>query len=73
MTVKKALSAPDANEWRHAMEDGSHCLREKGSFKREEPPSNIKPIKTRFVYKLKRGVDGEVKRYKARLVTRGFT
>ena len=57
MTVKKALSAPDANEWRHAMEDGSHCLREKGSFKREEPPSNIKPIKTRFVYKLKRGAD----------------
>ena len=71
--MKETLSAPDADEWRQAMEEELHGLRQKGIFKDEEPPSNIKPIKTRFVYKLKRGVDGEVKRYKARLVTRGFT
>ena len=64
---------PDADEWRQAMEEELHGLREKGSFKDEEPPSNVKPIKTRFVYKLKRGADVEIERYKARLAARGFT
>ena len=72
-TTKEALSTPDADEWRQAMEEELQGLREKGSFKDEHPPSNRKPIKTRFVYKLKRGADREIERYKARPVAKGFT
>ena len=36
------MSALDADEWRQAMEAELHGLRGKGSFKDEEPPSNIR-------------------------------
>ena len=55
------------------MEEELRGLRKKGSFKDEAPPSNISPIKTLFVYKVKRGAYGEIERYKARAVARGFT
>ena len=71
--MKEALSAPDADKWCQAMDEELHGLREKGRFKGDKLPSNIKPIKTCFVHKLKRGADGEIERYKARAVARGFT
>jgi hypothetical protein len=36
-------------------------------------PKGRKPISCKWVFKIKHGVHGEVKRYKARLVARGFT
>jgi hypothetical protein len=36
-------------------------------------PKGRKPISCKWVFKIKHGVDGEIKRYKARLVARGFT
>ena len=42
------------------MEEELHGIWDEGSLKDEEPPPNIKPIKTRFAYKLKRGADGEI-------------
>jgi len=36
------------------------------------PPEGIKPIKCKWVFKRKTGVDGKVETYKARLVAKGF-
>ncbi len=36
-------------------------------------PKGRKSISCKWVFKIKHGVDGEVERYKARLVARGFT
>ena len=55
------------------MEEESCGLRERESFKDEEPPSSVKSMKTRLVQKVERGADGEVERYTAHLVARGFT
>ena len=38
-----------------------------------EPPTNIKPIGCKWVYKRKSRLDGKVETFKARLVAKGFT
>ena len=37
-----------------------------------EPPKGIKPIGLKWVYKVKKDAKGEVTRYKARLVIKGY-
>ncbi|KAH7569485.1 hypothetical protein JRO89_XS06G0170700 [Xanthoceras sorbifolium] len=36
-------------------------------------PDRVKPIRYKWIYKRKRGVDGKVETYKARLVAKGYT
>ena len=36
-------------------------------------PPNVTPIGKNWVYKIKRHVDGSIKRYKARIITKGYT
>ena len=36
-------------------------------------PEGIKPIRCKWVYKTKRGVDGKVETFKARLVAKGYS
>ena len=36
-------------------------------------PQGVKPIGCKWVYKRKKGVDGNVKRYTARLVAKGYS
>ena len=38
-----------------------------------DPPDGVKLIGYKWIYKIKRGVDGKVVTFKARLVTKGYT
>ena len=38
-----------------------------------DPPEDVSPIGCKWIYKKKRGTDGEVETYKARLVAKGYT
>ena len=38
-----------------------------------DPPDGVKPIGNKWIYKRKRGVDGKVETFKARLVAKVFT
>ena len=37
-----------------------------------EAPEEMKPIGYKWIYKRKKGVDGKVKTYKARLIVKGY-
>ena len=51
-------------EYKSLMDNNTWCL--------VQAPSGAYVLRGRWVYTLKRGLDGEVTRYKARWVIRGF-
>ncbi|CAN0510603.1 unnamed protein product, partial [Discosporangium mesarthrocarpum] len=68
-----ALAGEDADKWQEAMDKEMQGLWDKENLSDDDAPPGRKPIKTQFVYKIKRAADGAVERYKARLVAKGFT
>ena len=54
------------------MEEEMHALAENETWDLVDAPKGVKPIKCRWVYKVKYNTDGSVNRYKARLVAKGY-
>ena len=72
-SVKEALESNDAKRWKESMAEELDGLWDKGTFAEQSAPKGVVPVKTRFVFKIKRASDGSVERYKSRLVAKGFT
>ena len=68
-TVKQALQDPN---WKLAMEQEYQALLKNQTWSLVPPPSNAKIIGCKWVFKLKHKLDGNIDRYKARLVAQGF-
>ena len=58
--------------WVQAMESELNALKQNETWIFVDPPSNIKPIGSKWVYKVKHKADGTIERYKARLVAKGY-
>ena len=78
-TVKEAMSGPDRNRWRQAIEEELKGLMDFGTFElvNELPRFDLKgnrvrPMGTKTVLKLKTDAQGQVSRWKARVVAKGF-
>ena len=72
-TYKEAMASPDAHEWEAAMRRELESIASLDSFKLTELPQGRKSIGTKWVFLVKRDPDGNILRYKARLVAQGFT
>ncbi len=72
-TVEEALNGEDAKKCKIAMQEQYDSLVVNNTWSLVSFPKGRKPISCKWVFKIKHGVDGEVERYKARLVARGFT
>jgi hypothetical protein len=55
------------------MQEEYDSLMANNTWTLEPLPASRKPISCKWVFKIKQGANGEVERYKARLVARGFT
>ena len=50
-TYKESLECPERQEWKHARHCKRKALLQRGVMKVVPTPPNIKPIKSRYVYK----------------------
>jgi hypothetical protein len=66
-----AMKTAAAERWKIAIEDELKSLRDNRSWVVVEKPPDVKPLASRFVFKLKLDSNGAVERYNARLVARG--
>jgi len=72
-TVKTALAGEDAEKWRIALEEEYQSLMDNKTWELTSLPHGRKAVSCKWVFRVKRTATGEVDRYKARLVARGFT
>jgi hypothetical protein len=67
------LEACKDAKWIQAMNLELDALTKTGTWKIVDLPPNVKPIGSRWVYRVKYKSDGTVERYKARLVAKGYS
>lgn len=72
-TFDEAINGSDARSWIEAMNEEMHSLNVNDTWSLAPLPKGCKPIASKWIYKLKEGLNNEKLRYKARLVAKGFT
>jgi len=71
-TYRGAVSGGDAKQWEKSMEDEVNSLTENHTWDLVDRPKDRAVLTGKWVYKHKRGSNGEILRYKSRWVVRGF-
>ena len=72
-TLREALSSPESEEWRAAMEEELQSLLANNTWTLVPLPPGRRAVKSKWVYKAKLDSEGNLKRHKARLVAKGFS
>lgn len=72
VTIDDAKKRADWPEWQKAMNDELSSLQKNGTWSLCKLPAGRKAISCKWVFKLKYKSNGDVDKYKARLVARGF-
>ncbi|GJQ97236.1 retrotransposon protein, putative, ty1-copia subclass [Tanacetum coccineum] len=70
---KAAMLDPDKAIWQGAMDEEMNSIKVNEVWTEVDPPSNTKIVRSKWLFKKKTDMDGEVYTYKARLVAKGFT
>jgi hypothetical protein len=74
VSYHSAINGIDSSKWLEAMEVELNQLTNLNVWENVKHfPSTTKPIKARWIFKIKRNPDNSVDKYKARLVAKGFT
>jgi hypothetical protein len=71
-TYEEAVQGPEREQWEQAIQQELQALEEKEAFEEVSLPSQAHFIDTKWKFKKKLNSKGQVTRYKARLVARGF-
>lgn len=71
-TIKEAFAREDGDKWREAVNEELAALATKGVYEVANLPPDRSALTAKMVLKVKRDQYGNVEKYKARLVARGF-
>jgi hypothetical protein len=71
-SYKEALAGEDAKLWQKAMDKEIASLLENETWSVKTVLEGVKPVPVKWVYKTKRDANGNVERYKGRVVAKGF-
>ena len=72
-TYEKVMNDIDTHYWVKAMKSELDSMYSNQVWDLVKAPNGIKHVGCKWVYKRKRGIDGNVKTFKARLVAKGYT
>lgn len=64
--------AKKQKEWTHAVNEENQSIKRNESWELATFPKGKKPIGVKWVYKIKENAKGDVVRYKARLIAKGY-
>jgi hypothetical protein len=70
---QEAMKGSNSDKWKEAMKDEMKALERNATWDLVEIPRDRKIVGCKWVYKLKKGVDDKVDRYKSRLVAKGYS
>ncbi|GJY52934.1 retrotransposon protein, putative, ty1-copia subclass [Tanacetum coccineum] len=70
---KAVMLDPDKVIWQGAMDEEMNSMKVNEVWTEVDPPPNAKIVRSKWLFKKKTDMDGEVHTYKARLVAKGFT
>ena len=70
-TYEEACKRPDWPKWEEAIQKELVSLEKMGTWHKRPPETNV--VDCRWVLRIKKNTAGEIEKYKARLVTKGFT
>ena len=69
----EAIQDKDVTLWQRAMKAEMESMYSNQVWALVDAPDGVKPIGCKWIYKRKRGTNGKVETFKARLVTKGYT
>ena len=72
-SLEEVMSRPDWPKWKEAMDAEIQQLLDLGTYSLKNIPSDRKAIGCRWVFTIKRSPEGEILKYKVRLVAQGFS
>jgi hypothetical protein len=72
-TYQEAIESEESDQWKKAMDEEMESVKENETWTLEKLPERRQAVSCKWVYVKKRNNDGEVGRFKARLVARGFS
>lgn len=72
-TAQEALEGPEAEQWRQAMEAELNNMQQQGTWEIVKRPMDRNVIGSKWVFVKKRDQEGNVVKFKARLVAQGFS
>jgi len=72
-TYEEVKRRPDWPKWQQAMEAELRNLEASKTWSIVDRPTNANVVSSKWVFRIKKNAAGEIEKYKARLVARGFT